>query len=60
VQSIGRQRFGEVPKIKSKGKGKAFEEALNEKKTQHYLQMYKKQHTPHVIEAVHALLKVNA
>jgi hypothetical protein len=47
----------EVPKIKSKGK--ANEEVLNEK-TQHYLQMYKKEHTPHAIETVHTLGEVNA
>jgi hypothetical protein len=51
------EAFGEVPKIKSKGK--ASEEVL-EVKMQHYLQMYKKQHTPQGIEAVHALVKVNA
>jgi hypothetical protein len=51
------EAFGEVPKIKRKGK--AFEEVLDEK-MQHYLQMYKKQHTPQVVEAVRALVKVNA
>jgi hypothetical protein len=51
------EAFGEVPKIKRKGK--ASEEVLDEK-MQHYLQMYKKQHTPQVVEAVHALVKVNA
>jgi hypothetical protein len=51
------EAFGEVPKIKSKGK--ASEEVLEEK-MQHYLKMYKKQHTPQEIEAVHALVKVNA
>jgi hypothetical protein len=49
--------FGEVPKVKRKGK--ASEEVLDEK-MQHYLQMYKKQHTPQVVEAVRALVKVNA
>jgi hypothetical protein len=51
------EAFGEVPKIKSKGK--ASDEVLEEK-MQHYLQMYKKQHTPQGIEAVRALVKVNA
>jgi hypothetical protein len=51
------RRTEEVPKIKSKGK--ANEEVLNEK-TQHYLQMYKKQHTPHAIETVRTLGEVNA
>jgi hypothetical protein len=51
------ETFGEVPKIKRKGK--ASEEVLDEK-MQHYLQMYKKQHTPQVVEAVRALVKVNA
>jgi hypothetical protein len=51
------EAFGEVPKIKSKGK--AFDEVLEEK-MQHYLQMYKKQHTLQGIEAVRALVKVNA
>jgi hypothetical protein len=51
------EAFGEVPKIKSKGK--ASEEVLDEK-MQHYLQMYKKQHTPQGIEAVRALVKANA
>jgi hypothetical protein len=51
------EAFGEVPKIKRKGK--ASEEVLDEK-MQHYLQMYKKQHTPQVVEAVRALVKVNA
>jgi hypothetical protein len=51
------EAFGEVPKIKSKEK--ASEEVLDEK-MQHYLQMYKKQHTPQGIEAVHALVKANA
>jgi hypothetical protein len=46
------EAFGEVPKTKSKGK--ANEEILNEK-MQHYLQMYKMQHTPRAIEAVHAV-----
>ncbi|XBI12630.1 hypothetical protein VPH35_139473 [Triticum aestivum] len=47
------EAFGEVPTLKSKGK--ASEEDLNEK-MQHYLQMYKKEHTPKVIEAVRALV----
>jgi hypothetical protein len=51
------EAFGEVPKIKSWGK--ASEEVLDEK-MQHYLQMYKKQHTPQGIEAVRALVKANA
>jgi hypothetical protein len=51
------EAFGEVPKIKSKGK--ASEEVLDEK-MQYYLQMYKKQHTPQGIEAVRALVKANA
>ena len=37
------EAFGELPKLKSKGK--ATEEVLDEK-MQFYLQMYKKQHTP--------------
>jgi hypothetical protein len=49
------EAFGEVPKIK--GKGKANEEVTNDK-MQHYLQMYKKQHTS--IEAVRASIQVNA
>jgi hypothetical protein len=51
------EAFGEVPQIKSKGK--ASEEVLD-KKMQHYLEMYKKQHTPQGIETVRALVKVNA
>jgi hypothetical protein len=51
------EAFGEVPKIKSKGK--ANEAVLNEK-MQHYLQMYKKQHTSQEIEAVRAVVEVNA
>jgi hypothetical protein len=51
------EAFGEAPKIKNKGK--ASEEVLEEK-MQHYLQMYKKQHTHQGIEAVCALVKVNA
>jgi hypothetical protein len=50
------EAFGEVPKTKSKGK--ANEEIQNEK-IQHYLQMYKKQHTPLAIEAVSSLVEVN-
>ena len=49
--------MGEGPTLKSKGK--ASEEDLNEK-MQHYLQMYKKEHTPKVIGAVRALVKANA
>jgi hypothetical protein len=44
---------------KIKSKGKASEEVLDEN-MQHYLQMYKKQHTPHGIEVVRALVKANA
>jgi hypothetical protein len=51
------EAFGDVLKIKSKGK--VSEEVLDEK-MQHYLQMYKKQHRPQVVEAVHTLVKVNA
>ena len=51
------EAFGEVPTLKSKSK--AAEEDLNEK-MQHYLQMYKKEHTPKVIEAVRALVQANA
>lgn len=51
------EAFGEVPTLKSKGK--ASEEDLNEK-MQHYLQMYKKEHTPKAIEAVRALVQANA
>ena len=51
------EAFGELPK--SKGKGKATEEVLNEK-IQFILKMYKKQHTPQVIEAVRALVESNA
>jgi hypothetical protein len=49
--------FGEVPKIRSKEK--ATEEVLN-KKMQHFLQMYKKEHTTQVVVAVRALVEVNA
>ena len=51
------EAFGEVPTLKSKRK--ASEEDLNEK-MQHYLQMYKKEHTPKAIEAVRALVQANA
>jgi hypothetical protein len=44
---------------KDQEKGKSSEEVLDEK-MQHYLQMYKKQHTTQGIEAVRALVKVNA
>jgi hypothetical protein len=49
--------FGEVPNVKSKGK--ASEEVIDEK-MQHFLKMYKKQHTPKVVEAVRALVQANA
>jgi hypothetical protein len=51
------QLFGKVPNFKSKGK--ASEDVLN-KKMNHYLQMYKKQHTPLVIQAVRDLVEINA
>jgi hypothetical protein len=51
------EKFGDVPKIKSKGK--TSDKVLDEK-MQHYMQMFKKQHTPRVIEVVRALVKVNA
>ena len=49
--------FGEVPIVKSKGK--TSEELLDEK-MQHFLKMYKKEHTPEFVEAVRALVQVNA
>jgi hypothetical protein len=51
------EAFGEV--LKTKSKEKANEEVLNEK-MQHYLQKYKQQQTPQAIEAVRAIVKVNA
>ncbi|XBI47472.1 hypothetical protein VPH35_111411 [Triticum aestivum] len=51
------EAFGEVPTLKSKGK--ASEEDPNEN-MQHYLQMYKKEHTPKATEVVHALVQANA
>ena len=52
------EAFGEVPKIKSKGK--ATEEVVNEK-MQYYLQMYAQgtQHTPQKLEAIRAVVEVN-
>jgi hypothetical protein len=49
--------FGEVPNIKSKGK--ASEKVIDEK-MQHFLKIYKKQHTPKVVEAVRTLVQANA
>ena len=51
------EAFGEMPMVKSKGK--ITEDVLDEK-MQYYLKMYKKQHTPEVVEAVRALVQVNA
>ena len=51
------ESFGEIPKIKSKEK--ATDEVIEEK-MQCYLQMYKKQRTPQVMEAFRDLVVSNA
>jgi hypothetical protein len=51
------EAFGDVPLVKNKGK--TTEDVLDAK-MQHYLKMYKKQHTPEVVEAVRSLVQVNA
>ena len=51
------EAFGEIPKLKSKEK--ATDEAIEEK-MQVYLQLYKKQRTPQVLEAVRELVVSNA
>jgi hypothetical protein len=51
------EAFGAVPLVKNKGK--TTEDVLDEK-MQHYLKMYKKQHTLEVVEAVSSLVQVNA
>lgn len=50
------EAFGEVPKVKSKGKDN--EQTLDEK-MQYYLKMYKKHHTLDVVGAVRALVQAN-
>ena len=57
IQFRRAEAFGEIPKLKSKEK--ATDEAIEEK-MEVFLQLYKKQRTPQVLEAVRELVVSNA